>query len=405
MRRIVLLDSNWAGHHPTYFKAFAAALLELGYDVHAICPEPEEFRKAMGGETVSASRLSVYRWNPPRVRVWPRRFAEAVHLFYVNRWMVRELTRIERGAGQRFDLVFFACLYDGYLRHFPLRFPWPWAGLYLQVRAFRMPGQPLPYTNFVPDPRRLFRSPRLCGLGVLDEGALGYLREVTRCPNVEAFPDLTDESPPKCEGVAAALKEFAAGRAIVGVAGFLQPTKGIVTLARVAERMREADVVFAFVGEMLQGVYSAEEEVLLARVFALPNVFVSFVRVPDGPLFNGVLDQFAVIFAAYENFPHSSNILTKAAFLEKPVVASDGYLMAERVREYGLGAVVPEADVDALVVALHQLLGDGWGSQDHSQMKQYLRNHSYECLRASIGRLIRNACEMRESNAQNGGLQ
>jgi glycosyltransferase involved in cell wall biosynthesis len=385
---VVLLDSNWSGHHPTYFKAFASALLELGYEVHAICPEPEEFFESMGPEMVSGGRLTLHRWNPPEVKVWPRRFAEPVHLLCANRWMVRELKRMERDAGRKIELVFFACLYDGFLKGFPRRFPWPWVGLYLQVRAFRMPGKPLPYTKFVPDPRKLFRSPGLRGLGVLDEGAVRYLQEATRCRNVEAFPDLTDESPPRCEGVAAALNEFASGRPIVGVAGFLQPTKGIVTLARVAEWMREADVVFAFVGEMLQGVYSAEEELLLARVFAQPNVFVSLERVPDGPLFNGVLDLFAVIFAAYENFPHSSNILTKAAFLEKPVVVSDGYLMAERVREYGLGAVVPEADVQAIARAITDLLGPGGVFAESSRFGAYVEIHSVAMLRGAMARLL-----------------
>ncbi len=40
-------------------------------------------------------------------------------------------------------------------------------------------------------------------------------------------------------------------------------------------------------------------------------------------------------------------MLTKAAVFKKPVVVSDGFLMAERVRVYRMGENVPEGDVSA----------------------------------------------------------
>jgi hypothetical protein len=388
---IVLLESNWSGHHPTYFKEFVAVLLESGSVVRAICPRPDEVLEAMRLRGVPTGGLTVQRWNPPSVRVWPRRFAGQVQLLCANLWMIHQLKRIERESGEAINLVFFACLSDGFLRGFPRAFRWPWAGLYLHVRAFRMPGVPLPYTTYVPDLRRFFRSPGLRGLGVLDEGALEYLKGVSGCQNVEVFPDLTDESLPRCEGVAASLRDFAEGRPIVGLAGYLQPTKGIVTLARVADQVCDGDLVFAFVGEMMQGVYTEEEERLFARVFTLPHVFTSFIRIPDGPLFNGVLEQFDVIFAAYQNFPHSSNILTKAAFLRKPVVVSDGYLMAERVRRFALGEIVQEGDSEGVAMAIQRLLRVDSIESERLMMTSYLEHHSLQCLRAAMGRCIRNA--------------
>src|ERR1700683_4406931 len=39
---IALVEFNWIGHHPTYFKLIVRALLEIGCTELALCPEPGE---------------------------------------------------------------------------------------------------------------------------------------------------------------------------------------------------------------------------------------------------------------------------------------------------------------------------------------------------------------------------
>ncbi len=60
-----------------------------------------------------------------------------------------------------------------------------------------------------------------------------------------------------------------------------------------------------------------------------------------------MIDAADVVFCAFDDFPFSSNTLTKAAVFEKPVVVSEGYLMAERVRSYRTGEVVPQGNAEA----------------------------------------------------------
>jgi hypothetical protein len=45
----------------------------------------------------------------------------------------------------------------------------------------------------------------------------------------------------------------------------------------------------------------------------------------------------------------------KAAYFEKPILVSDGFLMGGRVRLYGIGLSVPQGDVHAMLNGLEQL--------------------------------------------------
>jgi hypothetical protein len=60
----------------------------------------------------------------------------------------------------------------------------------------------------------------------------------------------------------------------------------------------------------------------------------------------------------YEPFYHSSGILTKAAFFEKPVIVSAGYCLEERVKKYALGVAVEPGNVPQITAAIAGLLGE-----------------------------------------------
>jgi hypothetical protein len=53
---------------------------------------------------------------------------------------------------------------------------------------------------------------------------------------------------------------------------------------------------------------------------------------PDEAQFNSLVYICDILFAAYNNFPNSSNILTKAAIFQRPVVVSNNFCMEKRVK-------------------------------------------------------------------------
>ena len=75
-------------------------------------------------------------------------------------------------------------------------------------------------------------------------------------------------------------------------------------------------------------------------------------------------------------------LLRKLPFFERPIVVSEGYLMAERVRKYGLGEVVPEGDVEALVAAIQKMVQPGYYENLRSEARwaEYRQAHSIERL-------------------------
>jgi len=393
---VAVIEPKWDGHHPTYFLEYVLTLAELGCRVHAFCPRPDDEMLCPLREGPHSGSISLHQWAPPQVGVRPRRFNPRINWWLAFRWLKGRLRNIENFEDARFDLLFFACLYDGDLQYFPRSLPWKWAGLYIHVRAFRKPGSPAPYSSLIPDPERWFRRPDVAGLALLDEGAVQFMRSKTGHANIVTFPDFTDETVPVCDGVAAELAAFAAGRPIIGMAGHLHPTKGVCVFAEVAEQMKSENVVFALVGELMSGLFSEQDHALLQRVLALPNVFSHLKRLPDGASFNGVVRCFDVFFAAYLDFPNSSNTLAKAALFRRPVIVSEGYLMAERVRNFGLGVVVSEGDADAAATAVRKLLRSPRAVEDCGHA-EYLAQHSRLRLLKSFEELIRGMSTGNES--------
>jgi glycosyltransferase involved in cell wall biosynthesis len=304
----------------------------------------------------------------------------------------------EAEQGKAMELVFFACIYDDQFRRFKeakWALPYQWSGMYLNSRPFRMPGTVNPQSGEKPCPARIFRAAKLHALAVLDEGVTAAAEKLCGRP-VVVFPDLTDEGVAKEQaGLLAKIKTFAAGAPVVAALGHMQHTKGVVTLARLAMDPANRDWCFAFVGEAQWGLFKPEDRALIAGLAdRCPNVFAHFESVPDGENFNSAVQAADVIFAGYLNFPNSSNILTKAAVFRKPLIVSDGYVMAERVRKYALGEVVPEGDVAATGRAIREILQDKntWLARRKPRWEEYHAQHSYARLKDSFSKLL-------ESNA------
>jgi glycosyltransferase involved in cell wall biosynthesis len=187
------------------------------------------------------------------------------------------------------------------------------------------------------------------------------------------------------------IRRFAAGAPIVAALGNLQYTKGVTTLARLALDPANSDLCFVFMGEVYWESFKHEERALISSLMdRCENAYTHFARVPDEHYFNSAVRLSDVVFAAYLDFPNSSGILTKAAVFRKPIIVSDGYLMAERVRQYQMGEVVPEGDVEATGRAIRGIIKDpgAWRARRHPQWQEYHENHCYNRLKVAFSTLL-----------------
>jgi hypothetical protein len=392
-RRIALVETSWGGHHATYFKVFARALLGLGCQVTTFCPEPVEVKEALRDLSVDdQSRLEIRRFRSVVPSRWvPDRIKNRLATFFTTVKLSFALLSAEFRLGRRFDLVFFVSIYDDHFSRRPesaFVFPFPWSALYIYSGKFRKLLPKASWSDLPPWLAKLLRSPRLKSIVVLDPGVSEMMEGLCERP-VISFPELTDARVAGPSPAAADLKEFANGAPIVGLLGFLKPSKGTVTLAKLALDPANSDLCFAFVGELGTHGYTPEEYTLISSLAAQrPNVFARFRHVPDGPDFNAYFLSADVIFAAYMDFADSSGILTKAAVFKKPVIVSDGFLMAERIRRYRMGKVIPQGDVRAAGRAIRELLQQKNEASAPPDWEGYCEEHSYLRLKTAFAKVL-----------------
>ena len=173
--------------------------------------------------------------------------------------------------------------------------------------------------------------------------------------SIEPCPDFTNESIPDPVPLTDELRRFAKGRTLVGSVGVVDARKGILQLLEVASAAQQQgldDVAFVVAGLASTEFASRIETTIEER--GLEN-FKFVGRRLEEEEFNATLSTLDVVWVAYKNFPHSSNILTKASLLSRPVLVSDGGLLAHRVSRYGNGAVIRADETDEVLRAIRRL--------------------------------------------------
>jgi glycosyltransferase involved in cell wall biosynthesis len=402
---IVLVDWHWIGHHPTFFAYFILALEELGADILAICPHPEETRETLAkirrARGVSPPREGqiTYRKMVALRRRFNRKYVSGLCGIPWTLWHFRSIEKLakdwEAESGRKADLVFYACIYKADFDWFKTVRPFlslPWSGLYLHATSIRASDDP-DHSGRVPNPENIFVGPLCQGVVLLDEGIASQFAAATGKP-VVIFPDLTDERLPAQpdEGVLAeGLKQFAGNRPLIGLFGHLIKSKGVLDLALASRDPRMSEVRFAFGGHFNEMWFSPSELDTVKDVLTKgANVWSHLRFIPDGPPLNSLLNACDILSAAYLNFTNSSNIMTKAALLKKPLIVSDGHLMAERVRHFKMGEIVPQEDVEALIGAINKILKSptAWVAENQPRWPDYLRAHSFERLKESFREIL-----------------
>ena len=173
--------------------------------------------------------------------------------------------------------------------------------------------------------------------------------------------------------------------------GSLDKRKGTLTLLEVSRQASDR-WFFVFAGRLAEPAFTAAELARIEKIVKTnpDNCFFYLNSIPDGSRFNAVVQVCDVLYAAYENFPYSSNILTKAAIFEKPVIASKNYCMGERVQKFNLGYGIEGGSVSqcvSILERLHEELSTG-NLSIQPDFEGYRRLHSIEQLRAAFQKIL-----------------
>jgi hypothetical protein len=133
--------------------------------------------------------------------------------------------------------------------------------------------------------------------------------------------------------------------------------------------------------------FSPEEKSLLEQVSQKENVWAHLKRIPTECAYNGIIRACDLLVAAYRDFPHSSNTVTKAATFEKPIIVTKGGLMAKRVNSFQLGLVIDRSESVPLLAAIHQIKAKGF-STPLAKRQAFLILHGPELLCDRLTRLL-----------------
>lgn len=394
MQTVILVAPAYNGHHATYTSAFASAVLGYGHRVVVITPEAAQLRAWFDARQLQASeRLLVRELDPIQGRRVPGIFQAWVNK---TQW-VRAVAAQIRAGGIEPDFVFHTwldnCLTPGLSAlQTDFFFPYPWSGLYFHPWYLR---EPVPYAQV----RRgmlanhaALLSRRCPAVAVLDEGIADKLQAYIQKP-VLVFPDVADDAlPDAAYPPAQEVRSRAKGRTVVALLGVLDRRKGLLTLLDLARRAPPDRWFFVCAGPLFSGSFShSEQQVIVDFLAECPeNCFFFPQSIPDGPSFNAMVAACDILFAVYEHFLSSSNLLTKAAIFEKPIVVSERYCMGERVIRYGIGRTTPESNPEAVLSALEEItaLVQRHGSLPDADFRGYRAAHAPHQLEARFGELL-----------------
>lgn len=403
MKTIFLIDSLWSGHHPIYINFFAKTLLELGNRVVVFCSEPNEVHTWLLQKCpkLTGEFYALEIQEPTQLKGFPMhkiRPAMAAR----KRWKIAagKIQYAVEKIGYVPDLVFFAWLdtYLGpYLTHHWVDkvFPYNWSGLYFHIHHLRRKRALLPMRQGIFNPDAVLQSSMCKSVAILDEGVADELQERLHGKPVVVFPDFADDATPEANyPIAKRIKEKSNNRKIIGLLGSLSKRKGLLTLMDIAHRIENKNYFFLFAGKLSTYDLNKKEvnKIHKIRDCNPDNCFFYLDRVPDDSQFNALISICDVVFVAYNKFPSSSNIITKAATFQKPVIVSQGYCLAERAKKYKLGLIIKEGNVREGIDAIAKLCSKKNNNYliTEAMFQEYQQIHSYERLYSSFDNLIAN---------------
>jgi glycosyltransferase involved in cell wall biosynthesis len=390
---VILIDWSYGGHNTTHLLAFANTLARCRCEVEfVVSPTLGPSLRSAGGCSEESTSIAITEVD------WPG-FVPIRPLFLQVR--LRRIAFADRiasavGAIKRCHpnvpcVLFFSCLFE---QDFDLalriadRTGLPWSFLYLHPYFFA----DRPTERFLNSATagRLLNHRNLMGVATMNENVVQRVSGFSSKP-VFAFPEITDHQVQRNHPLGNRFRDFARMRSLVVTAGYLGAWKGVGLLSRVCIAADADRFAFLFAGPMPLETFRPDDREAVERCLdGAPHALFHLARIPDGPPYNAILQSSDIIFAAFEDFPFSSNTLTKAALLRKPVIVSEGGLSAQRVREFNLGLVIPFGDVEAVLGAIESL-----GTEERrrefamrARWDDYLALHGEERLEAAFRSLF-----------------
>ena len=181
------------------------------------------------------------------------------------------------------------------------------------------------------------------GTCFLDEAVCAAYQQQMPERVFEYLPDIADTNLlGQVTPLAKQILEHAANRKIVFMGGSIGKQKNLARWFELIALANPKDWFFVQIGRLNHNNLLPEDQVALTNIVKHPpeNLWIQAEYLADERQFNEIITLSSVIFAVYRDFARSSNMLSKAAYFEKPVLVAEGQLMGKRVEYYKIGLAV-----------------------------------------------------------------
>jgi glycosyltransferase involved in cell wall biosynthesis len=387
-KKILLFDNFSEGHHETYILAYTKKLLQLENTILVFYPKTDIFLelKRQYGNKLKTSEVKLKICSSP----FKNKYLNILsNTFLTLLLWIKTKSLIKKGLKQmnekKPDLIFFLWI-DSFLNPFlkswmiDLFFRFQWAGLYFHPTYLRTSTSSFLKIN---KPSGILRSKFCKFIAILDEGVSKNLSIHTN-KIVYILPDVTDETLELDDQIYSEILNKANGRKIIGLLGFISKRKGLLSLIDTINKADQGKYFFIIAGEVSLRDYTPEEAKKVNTFFEKKhnNCYFDLKQISDGKKFNTLINSCDMLLAVYEDFYHSSNILTKASLFNKFVIVNDKYLTSERVSRYQLGVCIEQKNSEELLQAIESLTkgNDLDENKLEPEFKKYYYEHSQEKL-------------------------
>lgn len=392
------------GHLDAWNAIFVKALLEQGFSVAALTPNPVVLIDRLSeADAYPSPYLTILDWNASKPNLIDRVFSRIKQVFRHSAETDREdpeanylepsdfarrINHAIRRNRRAPDLLvnMYMDLYRTDVDHwqkvsFDRKLSWV---------GVRFAPRPTPQEAY-------YSLPSLVGMCFLDEDVCDTYSKVLPNKKFVYIPDIVDDKIPSgSSAMAQEIRKKAGARKIIFLGGTIGGQKNLSRWLGLRRYLSSDEWYFVLVGEINRATLTEADEMALAEISASPpsNLYFYDRYVEDEKTFNEIISMASVIFAVYREFKISSNMLGKAAAFNVPILVAEQHLMARRVLKYGIGTVTNQSDVALMADSIRQLTVSPPALEC---FESYRRDFSTLVLGRQLGRLVANRPNMKSS--------
>ncbi|MEM9645936.1 MAG: hypothetical protein AAF989_13175 [Planctomycetota bacterium] len=306
---------------------------------------------------------------------------------------------MRQSQNRQCDFVFFPWL-DGFLDHgigpadVPRSLADRWGAMVLNVGHFSSPA-----SGFL----RRRRHGKKFGaldhkgfrlLATLDELAVPALQRRFGDTPIRAMPDFVEPQFHCAETTDAMNRAKATGSRVMVSVGVMQKRKGFLKLLKLARRGGLAGWQVVLSGRVDWNGLKDDDAALVRDAIAgrYDGVHVNEGHLATDAHINAEIAAADVVFLGYEQWKQSSNIMTRAAKLGRPVLTCSEGVLAHRTRSNGLGWVLPDDGEDSIELMLGQITEDALVAQSRQNgYAPFALQHDVSTLQETFKPILRPA--------------